>query len=105
MTFRRRPLVFGAIVTMMTFVLGVVSSARLPAVASLAAVASAEAGQGQAAATEQAPQMSETFFKNVQVLKGIPVDEFMDVMGMFSSSLGFDCASCHSEELYTDRAA
>jgi hypothetical protein len=29
----------------------------------------------------------------------------MDVMGMFSSSLGFDCASCHSEELYTDRAA
>jgi hypothetical protein len=51
---------FGAIVTTMVFVLGVVSSARLPA------VASAEAGQ---AATDQAPQMSETFFKNVQVLK------------------------------------
>ena len=49
--------------------------------------------------------MSETFFKNIQILKGIPVDEFMDVMGMFSASLGFDCASCHSEELYKDRAA
>ena len=49
--------------------------------------------------------MSETFFKNIQLLKGIPVDEFMDVMGMFSASLGYDCTSCHSEELYKDRAA
>ena len=37
-----------------------------------------------------APQMSQDIFKNVQVLRGIPVDEFMDTMGMFSSSLGFD---------------
>lgn len=49
--------------------------------------------------------MSENVFKNVQVLKGIPVDEFMDVMGMFSASLGYDCVSCHSPEFYTDRAA
>ena len=88
--------VFGAMVTVCVCLLGVVVSARLPGGASAQAVRTAPV---------QAPPMSDTFFKNVQVLKGIPVDEFMDVMGMFSSSLGFDCASCHSEELYTDRAA
>ena len=66
------------------------------------------AGQGAPAAQaapEPAVQMSENVFKNVQILKGIPVDEFMDVMGMFSSSLGYDCSSCHSDEIHTDRAA
>ena len=53
----------------------------------------------------QAPMMSEALFKNIQVLKGIPVDEFMDTMGMFSASLGYDCVSCHSDGIYTDRAA
>src|SRR5262245_59668529 len=51
------------------------------------------------------PQMSDTVFKNVQVLKGIPVDEFMDTMGMFASSLGYDCSSCHSPEIRTNRDA
>jgi outer membrane lipoprotein-sorting protein len=45
------------------------------------------------------PQMVEDVFTNVQVLKGIPVDEFLDTMGMFSASLGFDCVSCHSREI------
>ena len=52
-----------------------------------------------------APPMAETVFKNIQVLKGIPVDEFMDTMGMFSAALGYDCASCHSPEIHSDRAA
>ena len=51
----------------------------------------------------QGPQLSDTVFKNVQVLKGIPADEFMDAMGMFSSSLGYDCVSCHSPEIYKSR--
>ena len=59
---------------------------------------------GQAPPVET-PQMSESFFKNVQILKGIPVDEFMDTMGMFASSLGYDCASCHSPDLYNNRDA
>ena len=50
-------------------------------------------------------QMSDTVFKNVQVLKGIPVDEFMDTMGMFAASLGYDCVSCHSPNISTDRSA
>src|SRR4051812_17248140 len=33
------------------------------------------------------PLMSEQVFKNIQVLKGIPVDEFMGTMGLFSAAL------------------
>ena len=60
--------------------------------------------QGQAAAPAAAP-LSDQVFKNVQVLKGIPIDQFMDAMGMFSSSLGYDCSSCHSQDIHYDRAA
>jgi len=42
--------------------------------------------------------MSDTFFKNVQILKGIPVDEFMGTMGFFSASTGLNCTDCHVEE-------
>ena len=59
---------------------------------------------GQAPPAE-APQMAENVFKNVQVLKGIPVDEFMDAMGMFASSLGYDCASCHDQGIHNTRDA
>jgi hypothetical protein len=43
------------------------------------------------------PQMAETVFKNIQVLKGIPVDDFLDTMGIMSAALGFDCAECHMD--------
>jgi hypothetical protein len=87
---------FGALVIVNVCLLAAVAGARLPA------EASAQAGQATA---PPAPLMSENYFKNVQVLKGIPVDEFMDAMGMFSASLGYDCVSCHSSELYNDRNA
>src|SRR5262245_16037572 len=51
---------------------------------------------GQAAAPK--PVMSEQVFKNVQVLKGIPVDQFMDTMGMFSAALTLTCSACHVEQ-------
>src|SRR5205085_11372278 len=44
----------------------------------------------------QRPPMSEQVFKNVQVLKGIPVDEFMSTMGVFSAALGMSCEDCHA---------
>src|SRR5437773_8592364 len=73
------------------------------------AMAAGQAGPGQVApgrsAAEQNPQVSDTVFKNVKVLKGIPVDEFMDTMGMFASSLGYDCSSCHSPDIRTNREA
>ncbi len=49
-----------------------------------------------AAATPPTPQMSEKVFKNVQVLKGIPVDEFMGTMGVFTTSLSLCCGNCHT---------
>ena len=50
---------------------------------------------GQAPATAGA-QMSDQVFKNVQVLKGIPVDEFMGTMGLFSAALTVCCGDCHT---------
>ena len=55
-------------------------------------VVSAQAGQ------QQRPQMAEEVFKDVQILKGIPVDEFMDTMGFFAASLSLNCTDCHSPE-------
>ena len=42
------------------------------------------------------PQMSEDVYKNVTVLKGIPVDEFLGTMGVFSTSLTLCCGNCHT---------
>ena len=50
---------------------------------------------GQAAPAKQL--MSEQAFKNVTVLKGIPVDEFMDTMGFISASTNYNCIDCHVE--------
>jgi photosynthetic reaction center cytochrome c subunit len=44
----------------------------------------------------QRPPMAEEVFKNVQVMKGIPVDEFMNTMGVFSAALGMSCEDCHA---------
>src|SRR5579871_5840399 len=53
---------------------------------------------GQAAPAAQGKQlMSEQAFKNVTVLKGIPVDEFMDTMGFIAASTNYNCADCHVE--------
>src|ERR1051326_305965 len=52
-------------------------------------------GQTQTTAQEK-PLMSEQVFKNIQVLKGIPVDDFMETMGVMCASLQFDCSDCHA---------
>jgi photosynthetic reaction center cytochrome c subunit len=50
---------------------------------------------GQTAPAKQL--LSEQAFKNVTVLKGIPVDEFMDTMGFISASTNYNCIDCHVE--------
>jgi len=45
------------------------------------------------------PLMAEDVFKNVQLLKGIPVNQFMDTMGFFSAALGYNCTNCHGDEV------
>jgi hypothetical protein len=44
---------------------------------------------------QESPQMVEDVFTEVQLLRGIPVDEFWDTMGMFAAALGKDCVDCH----------
>lgn len=53
---------------------------------------------GSQAPPAQRPPMAEEVFKNVQVLKGIPVDEFMATMGFFATATGLNCTDCHVDE-------
>ena len=55
----------------------------------------------QAPASDKQP-LAEEVFKNVQVLKGIPVSEFMGTMGFFSASLGLNCVYCHVADSLQD---
>ncbi len=55
-------------------------------------------GQNDQAGTAQKPLMSQDVFKNVQVLRGIPVKEFMGTMGFFAASLSLNCTDCHVAE-------
>ena len=51
-----------------------------------------------ASAQEPKPQMAEEVFTNVQLLRGIPVKEFMGTMGFFAAATGMNCVQCHVEE-------
>jgi len=96
MTVRWRCTIGGAALTLF------VCSLAAAIVAGSSATVSAQAGP---AGQQQNLPMSENVFKNIQVLKGIPADEFMDTMGMFASSLLFDCTGCHVQEILTNRDA
>jgi len=52
-------------------------------------------------AQEKQP-LAEDVFKNIQVMKGIPVNQFMDTMGFFAAALGLNCTGCHVAESLTD---
>ena len=68
------------------------------------AQAGTQAGAQTAAPTGagQRAQTSEEAFKNIQVLKGIPVDEFMGAMGLFSAALSMCCLECHAPDYAAD---
>jgi len=53
-------------------------------------------------ATQEKPLMADQVFKNVQVLKGIPVDEFMGTMGFFAAALSLNCTECHTADAIND---
>lgn len=50
------------------------------------------------AAPQPAPQQraAENVFKNIQVLKGTSVDDFLGTMGIMSAAVGYDCSECHN---------
>ncbi len=54
------------------------------------------------AGTPGRPPMSDEAFKNVRLLKGIPVDEFMGAMGLFSAATSMCCLECHAEDWAAD---
>src|SRR4029079_4881063 len=43
-------------------------------------------------------QLAEDRFKNVQLLKGLSVQEFMETMGFFSAATNMTCTVCHGDE-------
>jgi len=92
-----RRVILGAAATVMTCVTGAVMAGNVRA------AASAEAGQAPPvqATGGPPPQMAEQVFKDIQVLKGITVDEFMDTMGMFAAATTKDCTGCHAPEILT----
>ena len=56
-------------------------------------------GAGLAAAqpaTSDKPLLAEQVFKNIQALRGISVDDFLQTMGLMTAALQFDCADCHT---------
>src|SRR5690348_18499354 len=72
-------------------------SRRIFALTALPALclAGASAAPPQAAAPPH-PRTSDQAFKNIKVLKGIPVDDFMGTMGIMSAAVGADCSECHT---------
>src|SRR5215510_1411440 len=60
------------------------------------AIGLAGASAAQQGGPPQNPRTSDQAFKNIKVLKGIPVDDFMGTMGIMSAALGADCAECHT---------
>jgi len=80
-------------------------AATVIAVVSLLGVAIAG---GQAAPPQTAqdnPTLTDQAFKSVVMLKGIPVDNFFEAMGMFASAMGADCTFCHVSNAYFDKTA
>ena len=68
------------------------------------AVAGGQARPSGQTAPAGKPPMAEDVFKNVQVLRGIPVDEFMGTMGFFAAALSLNCTDCHVKAANDDWA-
>ena len=83
MSFGSKQVVCGAVATAAVWLLSV-------------AYVGGQAPQTGAPTAAQSQMAAEQVFKNVTVLKGIPVDEFMGTMGVFSAALGFSCEDCHT---------
>src|SRR5438874_957258 len=66
-------------------------------VAALGFVAVAAVAGRQAAPADRQPP-AETVFKNIQVLKGVPADEFLGSMGYIANALAVNCTYCHLGE-------
>src|ERR1700676_5012213 len=92
-TFRRRRMIIRT--TLIVFLLGITLAGSR--------VRGQTAGQTAPRQTAQqtpAPKelMAEDVYKNIQVLRGIPENQFLSTMGFFSASIGESCEFCHDDE-------
>jgi photosynthetic reaction center cytochrome c subunit len=71
------------------------SGRRLLACAAFVAIIGVASAAAQTASQDK-PVFADQVFKNVQVLKGIPVDDFLQTMGIMAAALQFDCSDCHA---------
>lgn len=83
MTLGWKQMIAGAAGTMVTCLLG---------------VALAAGQQGPAPAPAQKELMAEDVYKNIQVLRGLPENQFLATMGFFAASLNESCEFCHKSE-------
>jgi hypothetical protein len=79
-------------------VVGVIGTAALWAVTVVMVSGQAAPAAAPAAAQNPNTLRAEQVFKNVQVLRGTTVQEFMNAMGAFSIALGMSCEDCHSAD-------
>ncbi len=77
---------------------GTVCFCMLAAVFAIGRAPSPPLVRGQNTRGETKPILAEQAFKNVQLLKGIPVDNFMQTMGFFAAATSMNCTDCHTEE-------
>lgn len=80
--------------------IGLLISVGVAFIATSESVYAQAPGPSQPAAAPKVP-MADDVFKNVQVLKGLTVNEFMDTMGFFSAAVGSNCVHCHVDESLT----
>jgi photosynthetic reaction center cytochrome c subunit len=73
-----------------SYVFALLLAAMVPAYAQVAGTSPASAK----------PKMAEDVFKNIQVLKGIPADQFIPTMQFIGASLGVECDFCHVERAF-----
>ncbi|MBZ5530061.1 MAG: c-type cytochrome [Acidobacteriia bacterium] len=63
-------------------------------------VPQASAQNPAAPATGETPKTAEQVFKNIQVLKGVPADQWQPTMQFIASSLGVECEFCHVRDAF-----
>jgi outer membrane lipoprotein-sorting protein len=71
----------------------------------MACLVGAATAAGRAQVAADIPATTDNTFENVMLLKGIPVDTFLDAMGMFANAMGNDCTYCHASGAALDRDA
>ena len=62
-----------------------------------AGAAQGRGGQGAGAAADR-PPLAQDVFKNIQVLKDVPADQFLASMGFIANALAVNCTYCHLGE-------